>query len=399
MIALHVRRVGGDSAEVRQGEALLEVGRGPAQPDRQRTPSRPPACNLAEVGRRGGGEVRRDRTLERVREGCGGDRCAVAEPPPGTDREGVREPVGGDPRQRCGDLGNQARPAIAGSRWVIEELRARRVLELPGLSALRECRVERREVLGLADHDGVRRRLVPAVSRVEHHADERQYDDRQHRDCTDLDGGAHDLPRPLGARRAFPLLLHSRGATRRFRATAASCRAGRSRAALRSPRSTASCLRGRAREELAGLRVSPPVLADLTDEVTRGAAPSGSTRAGSRPSRSPRPCRRGRRRAGSGCQWPRSGAPRTLGVPPSRGTRPETELEAELRLVAAEEQRLEEDGGLGVLGGLLGGEAEVLRVPAGLARDRLDDVREDLRQRVVARDPAEGVRQDGSQPP
>ena len=32
-------------------------------------------------------------------------------------------------------------------------------------------------------------------------------------------------------------------------------------------------------------------------------------------------------------------------------------------------------------------------VPPGLARDRLDDVGVDLGQRVVARDPAEGVRQ------
>src|SRR5205085_4978636 len=57
-----------------------------------------------------------------------------------------------------------------------------------------------------------------------------------------------------------------------------------------------------------------------------------------------------------------------------REARPETELVAQLRFVATVEQRLEEDGRLGVLRGLLVGEAEVARVPTGLARDRLDDV-------------------------
>ena len=72
---------------------------------------------------------------------------------------------------------------------------------------------------------------------------------------------------------------------------------------------------------------------------------------------------------------------------------PEVELVAQLRGVAAEEERLEEDGRLGVLGRLLVVEPEVLGMPARLARDRLDDVGVDLRQRVVARDLAERVRE------
>src|SRR5207248_802502 len=76
-----------------------------------------------------------------------------------------------------------------------------------------------------------------------------------------------------------------------------------------------------------------------------------------------------------------------------REARPEAELVAQLRLVAAEEERLEEDGRLSVLGSLLVRQSEVARMPAGLARDRLDDVRVDLRQRVVARDAAERVGQ------
>ncbi len=48
---------------------------------------------------------------------------------------------------------------------------------------------------------------------------------------------------------------------------------------------------------------------------------------------------------------------------------------------------------LGALLGLGVGQPEVERMPARLARDRLDDVRVDLGQRVVARDAAEGVRQ------
>src|SRR5579862_4268083 len=58
--------------------------------------------------------------------------------------------------------------------------------------------------------------------------------------------------------------------------------------------------------------------------------------------------------------------------------RPEVELEPQLRLVAPEEQRFEEDGRLGVLARLLVREAEVARVPPRLARDRLADVRIDL---------------------
>src|ERR671910_1672006 len=72
---------------------------------------------------------------------------------------------------------------------------------------------------------------------------------------------------------------------------------------------------------------------------------------------------------------------------------PEVELELQLRRVPAEEERLEEDRRLRILLRLLVGEIEVLGVPARLPRDRLDDVRVDLRQSVVARQLAEGVGQ------
>jgi prepilin-type processing-associated H-X9-DG protein len=75
-----------------------------------------------------------------------------------------------------------------------------------------------------------------------------------------------------------------------------------------------------------------------------------------------------------------------------REPRPEVELELELRDVAPEEQRLQEDRGLGVLGRLLVGQPEVVRVPLGLARDRLQHERVDLGQGVVAREPAEARR-------
>ena len=72
---------------------------------------------------------------------------------------------------------------------------------------------------------------------------------------------------------------------------------------------------------------------------------------------------------------------------------PEAELVAELRRVAAVEEHLEEARRLGVLLRLRVREPEVERVPARLARDRLEDVRVDLRQRVVARERAERPRQ------
>ena len=147
----------------------------------------------------------------------------------------------------------------------------------------------------------------------------------------------------------------------------------------------------------AGLGAPPPVLADLARSGGRAAGRRGSRRAGSRRSRSRRPCRRGTRPSGSARRRPRSAAPSSPPeVPPSSAKRrPEVELELELRDVAAEQQRLEEDRRLGVLGRLLVGEAEVLGVPFGLARDRLEDVRVDLGQRVVAREAAERVRQRG----
>ena len=76
-----------------------------------------------------------------------------------------------------------------------------------------------------------------------------------------------------------------------------------------------------------------------------------------------------------------------------REARPEVELVPELRLVPAEEERLQERRRLGVLPRFLGRQAEVALMPLRLARDRLDDVAVDLRERVVARDAPEGVRQ------
>ena len=73
--------------------------------------------------------------------------------------------------------------------------------------------------------------------------------------------------------------------------------------------------------------------------------------------------------------------------------RPEVELIVKLCDVAAEEERFEEDDRLGVLRRLLVREVEVPRVPRGLERDRLADVRVDLRQRVVAGEPPVCVRQ------
>src|SRR4029077_14522425 len=72
---------------------------------------------------------------------------------------------------------------------------------------------------------------------------------------------------------------------------------------------------------------------------------------------------------------------------------PEVELEEKLGRVAPIEQRLEERRRLRVPLRFLVREPEVLRVPAGLARDRLEDERVDLGQRVVAREVAERVRE------
>ena len=54
--------------------------------------------------------------------------------------------------------------------------------------------------------------------------------------------------------------------------------------------------------------------------------------------------------------------------------RPEAELELQLGRVAPEQERLEKDRRLGVRRGGLIAEAEMLRMPSGLARDRLANV-------------------------
>ena len=147
-------------------------------------------------------------------------------------------------------------------------------------------------------------------------------------------------------------------------------------------------------QQLAGLGPPPPVLADRLDQMPaelRGADPCAQIV--------------GRVEAGvhvgevavAAVADPGRGGEELL-VAPRRPAvvcepRPEAELVAKLRLVAAVEQRLEEHGRLGVLGRLRVGETEVACVPPRLARNRLDDVGIDLGERVVARDPAEGVRQ------
>ncbi len=72
---------------------------------------------------------------------------------------------------------------------------------------------------------------------------------------------------------------------------------------------------------------------------------------------------------------------------------PEAQLVLKLGRIAPVQERLEEDRRLGIRPSVLVAEAEVLRVPARFTRDRLADVRVDLRQRMVARNPAERVRQ------
>src|SRR5213592_1396528 len=73
--------------------------------------------------------------------------------------------------------------------------------------------------------------------------------------------------------------------------------------------------------------------------------------------------------------------------------RPELELELELGRVAPEEERLEEGRRLRVRTRSLVRQPKVLGVPRGLTGDRLADVRVDLGQRMIAREPAERVGQ------
>src|SRR5262249_25474534 len=75
-------------------------------------------------------------------------------------------------------------------------------------------------------------------------------------------------------------------------------------------------------------------------------------------------------------------APRAAAVP--REPRPELELVLQLRRVATVEERLEEHGRLGVPLRLVVREPEVTRVPLWLPGDRLEDVRVDLGQGMVA---------------
>src|SRR5919204_5044343 len=147
-------------------------------------------------------------------------------------------------------------------------------------------------------------------------------------------------------------------------------------------------------QELAGLGAPPPVLADLAHEVRaelRRADPGAQVvgRVEARVHVREEPVR-AVAHPGRGAQELRIAVrrPAVLGEP-----RPEVELVAQLGDVAVEEERLEEDRRLRVLGRLLVGEAEVLRMPVRLAGDRLEDVRVDLGQRVVAGQAAERVRQ------
>src|SRR3954447_4989377 len=147
-------------------------------------------------------------------------------------------------------------------------------------------------------------------------------------------------------------------------------------------------------EELAGRRAAPPVLADRLDQVAPelGRTDPGAEVVGRVEAR----VHVGEVGVAAVADAGRGGEELlvALGRAAVLGeARPEAELVAQLRLVAAKEERLEEDRRVRVVLRLRIREAEVLRVPAGLARDGFADVRVDLGQRVVARDAAERVRQ------
>ena len=72
---------------------------------------------------------------------------------------------------------------------------------------------------------------------------------------------------------------------------------------------------------------------------------------------------------------------------------PEPELVAQLRGVAAEEEGVEKARRVGAVLRLVAREPEVLGMPARLVRERLDEERVDLGERVVAGKPPERVRQ------
>src|SRR5207244_3492643 len=145
-------------------------------------------------------------------------------------------------------------------------------------------------------------------------------------------------------------------------------------------------------EELARLRVPPPVLADLPDQVPAklgGADPRTEVVGRVEP----------RVHVGEVVLAPVEDAGR-LGqqalvhlrvAAVAVEARPEVELEPQLRLVAPVQERLQKRRRLRVLLRLVSREAEVLLVPPWLAADRLDDVRVDLGQRVIARDAPEDV--------
>ena len=147
-------------------------------------------------------------------------------------------------------------------------------------------------------------------------------------------------------------------------------------------------------QQVARRLVAPPVLADLTDQVLAHLGRAD-----------PRSQVVGRVEAGVhvGDEPVRAvdvagGLGQPVGVAVRRAAvlgepRPEVELELQLRRVAPEEVRVEEDRRLGVLGRLLRRKVEVMLVPGGLAGERLDEERVDLRERVVAGQGTEGVRE------
>ena len=126
---------------------------------------------------------------------------------------------------------------------------------------------------------------------------------------------------------------------------------------------------------------------------TAAAARGGSTRAGSRRSRSRRPCPRGSCPGGSGCPWRPSASPRSPRCAAVvREARPEPELVLQLGDVPSIEERLEERSApRSRVPRRRRGRSSERAIP--VARDRLEDVRVDLGQRVVARDAPEGVRE------
>ena len=153
--------------------------------------------------------------------------------------------------------------------------------------------------------------------------------------------------------------------------------------------------RKRLAQELAGGRATPPVPPPPHGAGARGAAQRGSRRGDSRRSRSPRPCPRGGSPPGTGCPSPPSTAPRTpRACRRLSGNRDQKSISnPSLAEYRRKRSVFENRAASAFVRASSSDEAEVLCVPAGLARDRVEQEGVDLGQRMVAREPPEGERQ------